>query len=205
MSDESCDATRRAPGPVSRVAARATALFLVLALAACAQAPRETFDLSGTSGAGRVIAARGGAALSVSEPTAVAPTSSDRVVVRDADGSVAVLPGVQWSEGLPRLFRDRLIEALQRAGVSAARINVAANRSLATDVRRFEIDVARDRAVVEIAVRIVDDASGSTRAAKAFTAEWPAPTHTGAPAVHALGDAAAEAAARIAAWTRAQL
>ena len=176
-----------------------------LALAGCAGQPRETFDLSGPSGASGGAPARGDVALAVSEPIAVAPTSSDRVVVRDADGSVAVLPGVQWSERLPRLFQDRLIEALQRAGVSASRFNAAAATTLAIDIRRFEIDISRNLAIVDVAARLVSAGSGATRAAKAFHAEAPAPEHTGAPGVHALTTVSAEAASRIAAWARAQL
>lgn len=176
-----------------------------LTLAGCAEPPRQTFDLAGPVSGARAAPRGSGAALVVREPAAVAPTSTERVVVREADGSVAVLPGVQWSERLPRLFQNRLIGALQGAGVSAAQFSVGATVALATDVRRFEIDVARDVAVVEIAARLVDDRSGATRAAQLFEAESPAPGHTGAPAVHALGEAAAKAAARIAAWARARM
>lgn len=186
---------------------RLAARFLCCAAAAlllhgCARPARETFDLIGLP---RAHAAAGGPALSVREPSAVAPTSTDRVVVREPDASVSVLPGVQWSERLPDLLQNRMIGALQRAGVSAARISPGANRTLTTDVRRFEIDVARNVAVVEIAAQILDDATGKARAAQTFAAETPAPEHTGAPAVHALADAAAQALTRMAAWARSRL
>lgn len=199
MADEAFSAIRRAFARALRY------LLCALALAGCAGRARETFDLSGPATNARLAPARGGVALSVSEPTAVAPTSTDRVVVRDADGSVAVLPGAQWSERLPRLFQDRLIEALLRAGVSAGRFNAAAATSLAVDILRFEIDISRDLAIVEIAARIVNERSGATRAAKVVHVEAPAPEHTGAPAVHALSSASADAAARLASWARAQL
>lgn len=173
---------------------------LASCLHGCAAPARQTFDLSLPSAPASVAA--GGAALAVREPIAVAPTNSDRVTVRGADGGVYVLPDVQWSEELPGLLRNRMIGALQGAGVSAARISAGANRALATDIRRFEIDVARDVAVVEIAARLVDEASGATRAAQIFAAEAPAPEHTGAPAVHALTEAAAQALSRLAAWAR---
>lgn len=173
---------------------------VVLPLADCAQPARETFDLASLPIAHAAFTA--GAAMSVREPTAVAPTSSDRVVVRDADGSVSVLPGAQWSERLPSLIQNRMIGMLQRAGVSAGRIVVGANRALATDIRRFEIDVARNVAVVEIEARIVDEGTGATRAGQIFTSETPALVHTGAPAVYALTEAAKEALARLAHWAR---
>lgn len=199
MSDEASQAARQVLARAARIG------VLALALAGCAQPARETFDLAGPVGAARGAPPRAGAALAVSEPTAVAPTSSDRVVVRDANGGVAVLPGVQWSERLPRLFQDRLIEALQRAGVSASRFNAAATRTLTIDIRRFEIDVSRNVATVEIAARIVEDTSGVARAAKVFLIETPTSENTGAPAVHALGAASAEVAGRIASWARGQL
>lgn len=180
-------------------------LFAILAvsLASCAQPPRQNFDLINAAGAPRV-AQRGGPALAVRSPSAVAPTGTERIVVRDPDGSVSVLPGVQWSAPLPRLLQARMIESLQLAGVSAASIGVG-GKALATDIRRFEIDAARNLAVVEIAVRILDENTGAAHAAQSFSAEAPAPDHTGAPAVQALTEAAAQALARVAVWARGKL
>ena len=187
-----------------RKAARTTALVLLtLFVAACASAPRETFDLTADTGALRSIALRGGPAVYVPEPAAVAPTSSDRIVVRAADDSVAVLPGVQWSDPLPRLFQRRLIEALQRCGLSASS-NIGAQTKLRTDVRRFEIDIARNLAVIEVSAELVE-AGGQARAARIFVEESPAPEHVGAQAARALSDAALLVALRIGQWTRARL
>ncbi|MFO1104259.1 MAG: ABC-type transport auxiliary lipoprotein family protein [Methylocystis sp.] len=185
-----------------RKATRTTALALfALIVAACASAPRETFDLTADSAPLRSVALRGGPAVYVPEPAAVAPTSSDRIVVRAADDSVAVLPGVQWSDPLPRLFQRRLIEALQRCGLSASS-NIGASIKLQTDVRRFEIDIARDLAVVEVSAELVDG-GGRARLARIFVEEGPAPEHTGSQAARALSDAAVRLALRIGQWTRA--
>lgn len=171
-----------------------------LGVAGCAQPPGQVFDLAGASAVPRV-AARSEGALSVREPLAVAPTSTSRIVVREADGGVSVLPDVEWSESLPRLLRERMIESLQAAGVGAARIG-GSGRALATDIRRFEIDVARNVAAVEIYVRIIDESSGATRVARNVKVEAPAPEHTGAAAARALTEAAAQALARVADWAR---
>ncbi|WBJ99519.1 ABC-type transport auxiliary lipoprotein family protein [Methylocystis parvus] len=174
-----------------------------LCAAGCAQPPSQVFDLAGASvPTHRSVRADG--ALSIREPMAVSPTSSNRIVLRDADGSVFVLPDVGWSAPLPRLLRERLIESLQKADVGAARIG-GSGRALATDIRRFEIDVARNVAVVEIYVRILDENTGAARAAQNISAETFAPAHTGAAAALALTDAAAQALARIAAWARSRL
>jgi cholesterol transport system auxiliary component len=183
--------------------AQICALCLALAGAGCAQPPGQIFDLAGAAAPTRISQQAGGA-LSVREPVAVAPTTTNRIVVRDVDDSVSVLPGVEWSEPLPRLLRGRMIESLQKSGVPAARISLS-GRALATDIRRFEINVARNAAVVEIYARIVDETSGATRAAQSVTVEVPAPDHTGAPAALALTEAAAQALARVATWARRQL
>ena len=125
-------------------------------------------------------------------------------MVRAADGSVAVLPDAQWSDLLPNLFRHRLIDALQSAGVAAGDSG-ASSLALLTDIRRFEIDAAQNVARAEIAARLVDAASGGVRAGQVFVIETPAPDHYGAPAVAALSTAAGQASERIARWARARL
>lgn len=181
-----------------------TAVFCTGLLAAgCARPVGQVFDLASATAPTRV-SAQGGAALSVKEPVGVAPTNTNRIVVRDVDDSVSILPSVEWSEPLPRLLRERMIESLQKAGVAASRISLS-GRALAVDIRRFEIDVARNVAVVELYARMIDETSGATRAAQSVTTEAPAPAHTGAPAALALTEAAAQALARVAGWARRQL
>ncbi|WP_330083982.1 ABC-type transport auxiliary lipoprotein family protein [Methylocystis iwaonis] len=173
---------------------------LAFLVAGCVQAPRETFDLAVAPPP--VSVATAGPVLAVREPTATPPTSSPRVVVRAPDGSVALLPDAQWSEPLPRLLRARMIEALQRRGVAASWIGYGSNRALATDIRRFEIDAARNVAVVEIAAYIVDESSGATRAGRSFAAEAPTSETIGPDAVRALAQAAAQVFAQTADWAR---
>ena len=100
-------------------------------------------------------------------------------------------------------FQRRLIEALQQCGLSASS-NIGAPSKLQTDVRRFEIDIARDVAVIEVSVELVDGGGGRARAARIFV-EGPAPEHVGSQAARALSDAASRVALRIGQWTRARL
>ncbi|MGB5084218.1 MAG: ABC-type transport auxiliary lipoprotein family protein [Methylocystis silviterrae] len=195
----------KASTATQRKVAQATAIAsLAFLAAACAQAPRETFDLTTETGVLRSVALRSGPAVFVPEPAAIAPTSSDRIVIRAGDDSVAVLPGVQWSESMPRLFQRRLIEALQKCGLSASS-NFGGQSVLQTDVRRFEIDVARNLAVIEVSVQLVESGGGRAKAAQIFVEETPAPGHIGSPAAQALGETAARIALRIGQWTRARL
>ena len=179
--------------------------LMIVALAGCAAFERQTFDLSGEPArAARGRALRQSVTLIVRTPEAVAPTSGERVVVRAADGSVAVLPDAQWSDLLPNLLRHRLIDALQNAGVAAGDAG-ASPLALLTDIRRFEIDAAQNVARADISARIVETASGAVRASQAFVVETPAPEHYGAPAIAALSSAAGLASGQIANWARARL
>lgn len=182
-----------------------SAVVLAHFLAACASEARQTFDFDGSEPKSRFLQVKYSAAIDVSEPTAIGLATGDRIVVRQSDDSLSVLPGVQWSDRLPRLLQRRLIDVLQDAGVAAGASGGGATYRLATDLRRFEIDVARSLAVTEVSVRLINDASGKERAAAILVADYPAPEHTGAPGVRALAQAADEAARKVAQWVRRSL
>jgi cholesterol transport system auxiliary component len=178
---------------------------LILALAGCSAAPRETFDLSGASQvAGSRLSERGGT-VEVAEPVALQPTASDRLVIRGAAGDLSVLADAQWADRLPRLVEARLITRLRAGGVDATFPGAVASYRLTSDLRRFEIDAAREIAVVEIAVRLSSASSGARRGEAVFVGEAPAP-HTLAPdAARAFDAALDQASARLVAWTRARI
>jgi cholesterol transport system auxiliary component len=188
------------------IRASSAALFaLVLALAGCSAAPRETFDLSGASQvAGSRLSERGGTVV-VAEPVALQPTASDRLVIRGAAGDLSVLSDAQWADRLPRLVEARLIARLAAGGVDATFPGAVASYRLTSELRRFEIDAAREIAVVEIAVRLSSESNGARRGEAVFVGEAPAP-HTLAPdAARAFDAALDQASARLVAWTRARI
>ena len=180
-------------------------LAALLALAGCAAAPRETFDLSGASkiSAARLSAHGGGVA--VAEPVATQPTASDRLVVRGAAGDLSVLEGAQWADRLPRLVQARFIARLNASGVDAVFPGALAAYQLTSELRRFEIDAPRQIAVVEIAARLSSDRTGAKRASAVFVGEAPAPHTLGPDAAHALDAALNQALDRLVAWTRARI
>lgn len=186
----------------------ARALFaasLTLLLANCATQARQTFDFDGAEPTSRALPIKTAATISVAEPSAAGPVATDRVVVRQTDDSLAVLPGVQWADRLPDLFRRRVVDALAQAGVATVAGGDGSAYRLETDLRKFEIDVARDLAIVEVSVRLVNAAKGGERAAAILVADYPAPEHTGAPGVRAMSQAADAAARKIAGWARQRL
>lgn len=214
MSSEASKAARRKANLVRRVA-RVTArlathvatLTAALALVGCGQAPRETFDLSGPSGrlSTHAPAQKTRATLAVQEPSAVAPADTNRMVMRTSEQGVALLADSQWSDRLTRLMQQRLLTVMQHAGVSAVAPGAVVDAALHSDIRRFEIDVARGLAVVEIAAQLIDDRSGRTRATRVFIAETPVPDTAPATVARVLEAAADDAARQIAVWARAQI
>ncbi len=176
---------------------------VILALAGCSAAPRETFDLSGaSSGAASRLSARAGA-VAVAEPVALQPLASDRLVIRGVAGDLAVLSDAQWADRLPRLVEARLIARLGAGGVDATFPGAVAAYQLTSELRRFEIDASRQIAVVEIAARLSSDRNGAKRGAAVFVGEAPAPRTLGPDAALALDTALNQALDRLVAWTRA--
>jgi len=196
--------TLKSAGGTSKGAA-ATLAALIFALASCGSAPRETFDLSGASKvAGGRLSERGGT-VEVAEPVALQPVASDRLVIRGASGDLAVLADAQWADRLPRLVEARLITRLRAGGVDATFPGAVASYRLTSELRRFEIDSAREIAVVEIAARLSSESNGARRGEAVFLGEAPAPHTLGPDAVRALDAALDQASARLVAWTRARI
>jgi cholesterol transport system auxiliary component len=181
----------------------AAALALVLPLAGCASGPPTTFDLSAVPGDRRPRAM--GAQVAVTEPVATAPVDTDRIVVRPTPDTVALLKGAQWTERLPRLIQTRLLQSFENARllrfVSRPDGRVVAQYSLNTEIRRFDMDLSRGEAVVEISVKLVEEGAGRIAAAKIFTAHAPGAADDGPSAAAALDAALGDVMGQIVMWT----
>ena len=188
-------------------AMRLFGLSFLAFLAACSAGPVATFDLSAAPEGKPVRKARG--QVVVSEPSASAPTDGDRIVVRPAGDSVATLKGAQWSERLPHLVQTRLVQSFENArmltAVGRADSRITAPYALTTEIRRFEIDVARGEAVVEISAKLVAEQSGHITAAQVFSAAVPGSASDGATAVAALDAALGSVMSQIVVWTAARI
>ena len=145
---------------------------VALAVAACASGPPPTmFDLA----AATPPPARGlRAQIRVGQPTATANLDSDRILVRNSD-TLAILEGARWSESLPALFRTRLAQSFQNAGLARWIDGPAANADyeIDLDIRAFELDAQTKEVHVDIAAWIVSLGSGRIRADQIFTLREP--------------------------------
>lgn len=179
----------------------ALALF-VLGLAGCAGAPPETYDLTAPPVGLPVLRPHG--QLVVSEPVASAALDSERIVVRPHADQVAYLTGAQWSDRLPALIQTRLIQTFENAkmirSVGRPGDRLAANVTLESEIRSFEIDVEPHEASVEISAKLVAGLSGKVVAAEVFTARVPVSSASAATAAPALDAALGDVLKQIVAW-----
>lgn len=160
------------PGhPRARLSAFLAAPLFALALCGCtailAGAPKDIYDLTAP---GEIAAPRGGPQVLVPEPTTVRALDTDRIAARPSPAEYAYLPGATWSDRLPKLLQARLVETLQNSGrVRAAAVpgqGLLIDYQLLLDVRAFEL--TGDAAVVDFAVRLMDDSNGRVLRAQVF-------------------------------------
>jgi cholesterol transport system auxiliary component len=181
------------------------ALSLML-ISACAAPPLATFDLSAPTVQAKARQMR--AILVVQEPIASAPLDGDRIVVRVGGTSIAVVKGAQWADRLPRLLQNRLIQTFENAqltrSISRPGDGIAADRSLAWEIRRFEVQTEEAAARVEVSVKILDP-SGRVVAAQIFSASAPGSAGEGAAASAALNEASNDVLRQIVAWASSRL
>lgn len=186
----------------------AGAALLALLLAGCGNGPAPaTFDLSAPrDGLG---ARPGRALLVVAEPSALQAIDTNRLMVMTGDGGIAYLPGVQWSDRLPKLIQVRLIQTFENANRLTA-IGRPGDRLLPSaqvnsEIRRFGILAGSGEAVIEISVKIVNDRTGRILAGRIFTRTVPGAGTDGPTAAAAL-DLAAQAVLRdIVGWVSGQI
>lgn len=174
--------------------------IFLLGASGCASAPPAvTYNLNAVEFAGTGAKARG--ALAVSTPAATSLIDSPRIVVRTGSG-LAYLKGVQWSARLPELLRTRLIESFEKSHRLAAvgPVGLDTKWTLETDIRRFEADITRNTALVEIYVRLVTQ-GGQIVASQHFSAETPSPHDDGQTVSEALDQALAKVLRQIVTWT----
>ncbi len=174
---------------------RMAAAALAFGLAACASAPSTVFDLT----AAHPPAARPfGAQVRFDPPVATLDLDSDRILVRNGM-ELALLPGGRWPQQLSSLFRARLIETFQNAGLARSIDGGAASAdyALGLDIRAFELDATTSQAHVEVVAKIVALTSGRIVDVAIFSARKPVPSTGAASVVASLDEASAQVMADI--------
>jgi cholesterol transport system auxiliary component len=182
--------------------------LLALLLSGCAslKEPPATFELSAPAPAvSRSAASR--SQILIPEPTASKSLDSQQIVIRPTPQTIETLGASQWSDRLPRLVQLRLLQAFQNTGrVGAVGVpgqGLAIDYQVVTELRRFEVTVdgGGTTAVVEIAVKALNDRTGVVRATRIFRGTAPVTAAGNSAYVAALDQAFGQVADEIVAWT----
>jgi cholesterol transport system auxiliary component len=150
----------------------AAASFLALTLSGCGGGPPATlYDLAAATPP-HAHAVR--AQFRIGQATATADLDSDHILVRESQ-TLATLAGARWPESLPTLFRARLAESFQNAGLARWIDGPAANANYEVDldIRAFELDAQTKEIHVDIAAWIVSLGSGRIVDDEIFTLRTP--------------------------------
>jgi cholesterol transport system auxiliary component len=167
----------------------AAASVLALALSACSGgSPATEYDLTAaTPPPTHSVRAQ----FRIGQATATADLDSDHILVRESQ-TLATLAGATWSEPLPALFRARLAQSFQNAGLARWIDGPAANANYEVDldIRAFELDAETKEIHVDIAAWIISLGSGRIMADQIFNVRIPVESTDAAHVAAAMDQAA---------------
>jgi cholesterol transport system auxiliary component len=147
--------------------------------------------------------------LVVYEPTTVRTMEGERVVIRLANSQVNYLDGANWSDRLPVLVQNKLVESLnasrQFRAVSNGREKVDADVSLSTTIEAFEVALGpadQHTGHVNLLVKLVDERSGSVLDSRSIKASAPLKGKAPSDYVIAIKQAFATTTDELTAWIK---
>jgi phospholipid/cholesterol/gamma-HCH transport system substrate-binding protein len=144
--------------------------------------------------------------LVVPEPTTLMGFNTDKILLQPASGESADLPNAKWSDNLPVLFQDKVIQSFENAGyaksISRTREGITGDYQLLIDIRSFHVSTATEPTVADIAfVAKVLDKDGKILGAHDFQATAPAKGSDARAYVAALDEAFAKLQSDLLVWT----
>jgi len=145
------------------------------------------------------------AQLVVPDPNALILFDSQKILVRNGEGTYTSINDAQWADNLPKLVQARIVQSFENAhqlnAVSRPLDQLNADFRLELGIRSFQITLLPSpKAVVDVTARIVSD-KGAVADAHIFSASVPAKSTDAPDAVAALNQAFAQVAADIVTWT----
>lgn len=149
--------------------------------------------------------------LRVRSPQAGPVLSTARIAVLPRDNEVTAYRGARWSEPVPSLLRDRVIEAFlengRLAGVHDDQNRFAADLELHSKLQAFqsEYEAGEPRVRIRLDVRLTDSAGRRVLAARRFEISEPSPDEDIETVVATFGRAADRLSDRLVSWTLDQI
>lgn len=185
------------------------AAALLLALAGCAGGigggtPPDTYGLSPAPAVSGDRASN--RQILISEPNALKALDNERIVIRPSPSSIQYLADSQWSDRLPKIVQDKLVQAFENSGrvggVGRPGDGLAIDYNIITSIRAFEIKAdTGEQAVVEISAKVLNDRNGVVAATRVFRASSPVSGSGNVAYVRALDGAFETVVSDLVTWT----
>ena len=148
--------------------------------------------------------------LVIVEPTVALALNTDKLQVRADKGETMALGTARWTDNLPNLLQEKIIQSFENAGYAAEVLRsiegLDSDNRLLIDIRAFHLDTGRPQAeaVVEFVAKLLD-ANGKVLGARLFKSTTPAARTDAKSTATALGQAFARAARELIGWSVALL
>ncbi|MAA97503.1 MAG: ABC transporter [Stappia sp.] len=182
------------------------AVALVLAGCASSSAPDAYYGLTSPDRIASDTARRGRSVqVLVPAPRALQALDTSSIAVVDKGPVYTYFPKAAWTDTLPKVVQAKIVRTLENTrglrGVGLPGEGLLIDYQLQTDLRAFEFHVdGRNRAVVEVMARLVNDRNGRTKASRVFSAEVPASGTSVGDAVTAINRATDSVLEEMSAW-----
>lgn len=185
--------------------------FVGFLLVGCSTvAVKQTFDLS-TARLSVINQPKGAmrkpVQILITNPSALKTLDGQDIMVQNNSASISYLKNSQWADRLPNLVQARLVQAFEDtnslAGVGRPGDGLAINYQIISDIRIFGINASHSpqMAEVEIAIKILDDRTGSVRATQIFKQQVAATGMDNDAYAKAMEAAFSEVVSQIVNWT----
>ena len=142
--------------------------------------------------------------LVVPDPSAIILFDSQKILIRNGEGTYTNVNNAQWADNLPKLVQARLVQSFENArqlnAVSRPLDQLNPDYRLELVIRSFQIALTPSpKAVIDVSARLLSD-KGAVAAARVFSATIPAKSAEAPDAVAALNQAFSQVAADIVTW-----
>lgn len=185
------------------------ALAVVTLLSGCgggllSAPPPDTYGLSSAPAVSGQRA--GNRQILIGEPTALKALDSEKIVIRPSPSAIEYLANSQWSDRLPNIVQDKLVQAFENSGriggVGRPGDGLAIDYKIITAIRSFEIKAdAGEQAVVEISAKVLNDRNGVVMASRIFRSTAPVTGSGNAAYVQSLDRAFEAVVQDLVGWT----
>ncbi|MEM8856474.1 MAG: ABC-type transport auxiliary lipoprotein family protein [Pseudomonadota bacterium] len=151
------------------------------------------------------VAGSTSAQILVPEPRALKAFSTEQIAVKPTELTLSYYPSVAYQDTAPKVLQRVLLDTFQNTGrvraVGLPGQSLLINYQVVTEIRAFQAETfAGDRARVEVAVKLLNDANGRVIKEQVFTTTVPLPSDSAEDAAIGINQAAQALAGDIVAW-----